>query len=95
MPVGIDPDKRKLIEQLVINAATESCQPVRRNQILAGFLRHYVSPVTSGAYMEAIGEGFLNLVHASERLSGRRPLREEIGASTKLTIYAALQAHRS
>ena len=65
------------------------CQPVRRNQILAGFLRHYVSPVTGGAYMEAIGEGFLNLVRASERLSGRRPLLEDIGTGMRLTIYAA------
>ena len=70
------------------------CQPVRRNQILAGFLRHYVSPVTGGAYMEAIGEGFLNLVRASERLSGRRPLLEDIGTGMRLTIYAALREHR-
>ena len=28
MPVGIDPDKRELVEQLVINAATENCQPM-------------------------------------------------------------------
>ena len=70
------------------------CQPVRRNQILAGFLRHYVSPVTGGAYMEAIGEGFLNLVRASERLSGRRPLLEDIGTGIRLTIYAARREHR-
>ena len=70
------------------------CQPVRRNQILAGFLRHYVSPVTGGAYMEAIGEGFLNLVRASERLSGRRPLLEDIGSGMRLTIYAARREHR-
>ena len=70
------------------------CQPVRRNQILAGFLRHYVSPVTGGAYMEAIGEGFLNLVRASERLSGRRPLLEDIGTGMRLTIYAARREHR-
>ena len=70
------------------------CQPVRRDQILAGFLRHYVSPVTGGAYMEAIGEGFLNLVRASERLSGRRPLLEDIGSGMRLTIYAARREHR-
>ena len=69
------------------------CQPVRRNQILAGFLRYYISPVTGGAYMEAIGEGFLNLVRASERLSGRRPLLEDIGNGMRLTIYAARQEH--
>ena len=70
------------------------CQPVRRNQILAGFLRHYVSPATGGAYMEAVGEGFLNLVRSSERLSGRRPLLEEIGGGTRLTIYAARKERR-
>ena len=70
------------------------CQPVRRNQILAGFLRHYVSPVTGGAYMEAIGEGFLNLVRASERLSGRKPLLEDIGSGMRLTIYAARPERR-
>ena len=67
---------------------------MRRNQILAGFLRHYVSPVTGGVCMEAIGEGFLNLVRASERLSGRRPLLEDIGTWMRLTIYAALREHR-
>ena len=71
------------------------CQPVRRNQILAGFLREYKSPVTGSAYMEARGQGFLNLVRASERLSGRRPLLEEIGGGMRLTIYAARQEHRS
>ena len=39
--------------------------------------------------MEARGEGFLNLVRASEALSGRRPVLEQIGEATKLTIFAA------
>lgn len=68
------------------------CAPRRRNENLAGFLRCYESRATGGAFMEARGEGFLNLVRASERLSGRRPLLEEIGDSTKLTIYAARPA---
>ena len=83
-----------LYNQLTPQMLYAGCQPVRRNQILAGFLRHYVSPVTGGAYMEAIGEGFLNLVRASERLSGRRPLLEDIGGGMKLTIYAARPEHR-
>lgn len=66
------------------------CMPRRRNENLAGFLRYDGSRVTGGAFMEARGEGFLNLVRASERLSGRRPRLEEIGDSTKLTIYAAV-----
>ena len=80
-----------LYNQLTPEMLYAGCQPVRRNQILAGFLRHYVSPVTGGAYMEAIGEGFLNLVRASERLSGRRPALEDIGSGMRLTIYAARQ----
>ncbi len=83
-----------LYNQLTPEMLYAGCLPVRRNQILAGFLRHYVSPVTGGAYMEAIGEGFLNLVHASERLSGRRPLLEDIGTGMRLTIYAARGEHR-
>ena len=40
-------------------------------------------------YNTLTGEGFLNLVRDSLRLSGRRPELEQIGAATKLTIYAA------
>ena len=65
------------------------CQPIRRNQLLAGFLRNFNSSVTGSSYMEARGEGFLNLVRASEALSGRRPVLEQIGEATKLTIFAA------
>ena len=36
------------------------CQPVRRNQLLAGFMRNYKSTVTGGSFMEARGERFLN-----------------------------------
>ena len=82
-----------LYNQLKPEMLYAGCQPIRRNQILAGFLRHYVSPVTGGAYMEANREGFLNLVRASERLSGRRPLLEEIGTGMRLTIYAARWEH--
>ena len=28
VPIGIDPNKRELVEQMVINAATENCQPM-------------------------------------------------------------------
>ena len=84
-----------LYNQLTPEKLYAGCQPVRRNQILAGFLREYKSPVTGGAYIEARGQGFLNLVRTSERLCGRRPLLEEIGGGTKLTIYAARKEHRS
>ena len=78
-----------LYNTLTIENVYAGCQPARRNQFLAGFLRDYKSPLTGAAYMEARGEGFLNLVRNSQRLSGRRPELKQIGAATKLTIYAA------
>ncbi|MCP4700896.1 MAG: hypothetical protein GY862_29185 [Gammaproteobacteria bacterium] len=68
------------------------CQPMRRNQYLTGFMRDYISPVTQRSYMEARGEGFLNLVRESEKLSGKKPLLETIGHAVKLTIYAKEEA---
>jgi predicted HTH transcriptional regulator len=64
------------------------CQPVRRNQLLAGFFRDYVSPVTGRSYMEARGEGFLTLVRTSLELSGRRPELEVVGKAVRLTLFA-------
>ena len=78
-----------LYNTLTIENVYAGCQPVRRNQFLAGFLRDYKSALTGAAYMEARGEGFLNLVRNSQRLSGRRPELEQIGDATKLTIHAA------
>ena len=78
-----------LYNTLTVENLYAGCQPARRNQLLAGFLRGYRSPVTGGAFLEAMGEGFLNLVRDSEQLSGRRPELEQIGQATKLTIYAA------
>ena len=65
------------------------CQPIRRNQLLAGFMRDFPSPITGTSFMEARGEGFLNLVRDSEALSGKKPKIERIGEAVKLTIYAA------
>jgi ATP-dependent DNA helicase RecG len=65
------------------------CQPVRRNQILAGFLRDYESPATGRRYMETRGEGFLTLVRTSTELSGRRPELVNMGGAVKLTLFAA------
>jgi predicted HTH transcriptional regulator len=65
------------------------CQPVRRNQILAGFLRDYESPATGRRYMETRGEGFLTLVSRSLALSGRRPELVNMGGAVKLTLFAA------
>ena len=83
-----------LYNTLTIENLYAGCQPARRNQFLAGFMRDYKSPLTGASYMEARGEGFLKLVRDSERVSGRRPLLEQIGDATKLTIYAALNADK-
>jgi predicted HTH transcriptional regulator len=64
------------------------CQPIRRNQLLAGFMRDYTSPVSGRSYMESRGEGFLALVRESERVSGRRPELSVQGQAVRLTIYA-------
>jgi predicted HTH transcriptional regulator len=65
------------------------CQPIRRNQLLAGFMRDYVSPVTGRSYMESRGEGFLTLVRESEKLSGRRPELQVQGQAVRLIIFSA------
>ena len=78
-----------LYNTLTVENLYAGCQPVRRNQLLAGFMRDYKSTVTGGSFMEARGEGFLNLVRDSQRLSGRRPELDQIGDAIKLTIHAA------
>ena len=80
-----------LYNTLTVENVYAGCQPARRNQFLAGFMRDFKSALTETSYMEARGEGFLKLVRASERLSGRRPELEQIGEATKLTIFAAQQ----
>ncbi|MBF0097997.1 MAG: putative DNA binding domain-containing protein [Magnetococcales bacterium] len=67
------------------------CQPMRRNQHLAGFFRDFPSPLTGRSLMEARGVGFLSLVRESEILSGRKPTFEVIGQGIKLTIFAGGQ----
>lgn len=68
------------------------CQPVRRNQMLAGFLREHISPITHRSYMEGRGEGFLTMVRECERMSGRRPDLEIIGDSVRVTIWGAFNS---
>ncbi len=64
------------------------CQPVRRNQMLAGFLREYTSPVTARALMEGRGEGFLTMVRECVRVSGRPPDLTLAGGAVRLTVHA-------
>jgi len=63
-------------------------QQVRRTQQFAGFMRNFPSPIPGTSFMEAPGEGFLNQVHDSLALSGKRPEIKRIGQTVKLTIYA-------
>jgi predicted HTH transcriptional regulator len=75
---------------LTEEALYTGCQPVRRNQHLAGFMRDFSSPITGTSFMEARGEGFLNLVRESIALSEKRPEIKQIGEAVKLTIFAAI-----
>ncbi len=47
--------KRRFLTEEALYAG---CQPVRRNQLLAGFMRDSPSPITGTSFMEARGEGF-------------------------------------
>ena len=71
------------------------CQPVRRNQLLAGFFRDYRSPITGRSYMEAQGEGFLNMIAECERVSERKPDFRIVGQAICLAIYAASPARNA
>ncbi|MEX2658142.1 MAG: ATP-binding protein [Acidimicrobiales bacterium] len=48
-------------------------QPIRRNQVLVGFLVQPAATPTGVSYMEGNAEGFLTMVRETEALSGRRP----------------------
>lgn len=78
----------RLHNTLSIENLFAGCQPIRRNQMLAGFLRDYISPVTGRAYMEGRGEGFLTMVRECEKVSGTKPKVEIVGDSVRVTIYA-------
>jgi predicted HTH transcriptional regulator len=79
----------RLHNTLTVESLYAGCQPVRRNQLLAGFLRTYVSPLTGRAYMEGRGEGFLAMVRECEAVSGRPPEMQLVGDSVRLTIHRA------
>lgn len=78
----------RLHNTLSIEDLFAGCQPVRRNQMLAGFLREYISPVTGRAYMEGRGEGFLTMVRECKKISGVSPKVEIVGDSVRVIIYA-------
>lgn len=69
----------RLPRTLTLENLFAGCQPVRRNQMLAGFLRDFAGR----------GEGFLTLVRECEKVSGRPPRLDLVGDSVRLTIYSA------
>jgi predicted HTH transcriptional regulator len=77
-----------LHNSLTPEALFSGCQPVRRNQMLAGFLREYRSVLTNRSYMEGKGTGFLTMVRECLRISGKKPDFDIIGDSVKVTIWA-------
>jgi predicted HTH transcriptional regulator len=68
--------------------------PYRRNQLLVGFLKEHMSPITTRAFMESRGEGVLLIIRESEKISGRKPLYEEAGEAVRLTIYGRENPNR-
>ena len=59
-----------------------------RNQLLVQFLSRSRSRRTDRVYLESRGEGVSRILHASEQLSGRRPVYELFGEELRLTIWA-------
>jgi len=73
---------------LTVEALFDGCQPVRRNQMLVGFLREYESPLTGRSYMEGRGEGFLAMVRECQRVTGRKPEVAVVADSVRVTMRA-------
>lgn len=84
----------RLPNTVTIESLYTGAIPYRRNQILVGFLKDYVSPLTMRAFMESRGEGVLLILRESEKISGRKPLYEEVGETVKLTIYGRPNPNR-
>lgn len=82
----------RLPNSLVPDDLYAGCQPVRRNQMLAGFLRDFTSSLTQRAYMEARGEGFLTLLRECREIGAKRPELTTVGDSLRLEIFAARTA---
>jgi len=76
----------RLVNTLTPEDLFNGCQPVRRNQLLAGCLRHYPSGLTNRAYMSGQGDGFLTMVRECERVAGRPPAVEIVGDAVKVAI---------
>lgn len=74
---------------LTVEDLYAGCHGVRRNQLLAGFFRDYKSPVTDRSFMEARGEGFINIVRECEKLGARKPELRVVGQSVRLTLFSS------
>lgn len=79
----------RLPNSLIPEDLFAGAQPVRRNQVLVGFLADRWLTFSETALMEGMGEGFLTIVRESERLSDRTPeLRQHTEAVT-VTMFSA------
>lgn len=70
-------------------------QPIRRNQILVGFLSQPATWPSGRAGMEGMGEGFLTIVRETERLTGRLPEVRQHTEALTVTIPAREPTARS
>lgn len=77
-----------LHNSLTVEDLFSGCVPIRRNQLLAGFLRDFQSSLTGKSYFEGGGFGFTRMVDATEQLSGRRPSLRIQSQAVHLTLWA-------
>ena len=80
---------------LTVEDLYAGCHGVRRNQLLAGFFRDYQSPVTGRSFMEARGEGFINIIRECKELGARQPDLRVVGQSMRLTVFSAGETTRT
>lgn len=64
-------------------------QPVRRNQVLVGFLTQLKGARTGRVFMESMGEGFLTIVRESVVLGAPKPVLRNHTDAVTVTIFAA------
>ncbi len=67
-------------------------QPIRRNQIVVGFLSQPATWPSGRAAMEGMGEGFLTIVRETERLAGRPPTVRQHTEALTVSLPARMTA---
>lgn len=64
-------------------------QPVRRNQVIVGFLTQEATWPPGQWAMDGSGEGFLTIVRETQRISSQRPTISQQTEAFSLTIPSA------